>query len=463
MSTRGHADPTSGGPSPCRQTGAVRKLVAIDLAGGPAFVDALRRAWDDGDAVLPVDQRLPGPARAALLAAARPHTIVMGATSTGDDPTATPDSVRRARVRRSSTEAASSGHDDAPRHHGETDATSGGERDAVLSAAQAETVVRLTHERGAPSVAEGDAVVVASSGTTGAPKLLVHTHGSIAAHAEAVHARLDVDPGRDRWLACLPLAHLGGLGVVLRAVITGTPLDVWPSFDADRIARAPAELGSTLVSLVPTALDRTDVSAFRWVVLGGSADPGDRSANVVRTYGLTETGGGVVYDGTPLPGVEVRVDDDGGIALRGATLARGRRLADGTVAPITDNDGWFASGDLGEWTRGGRLVVRGRADDLIVTGGENIWPAPVEAALATHPQVAEVMVVGRPDPEWGQRVVAVVVPTDPHQPPTPDDLRAHVRTTLPAHAAPTVLELVDRLPRTVLGKVRRPPSGPTPT
>ncbi len=396
----------------------MRALVAIDLPGGAVFVDALRRAWDDGDAILPVDQRLPGPARAALLAAARPHTVVTSATTK------------------------------ARRNTGET---------------RADQVERTVLDADAPPVADGDAVVVASSGTTGSPKLLVHTHGSIAAHAAAVHAHLGVDPSRDRWLACLPPAHLGGLGVVLRAVVTGTPLDVWPAFDADRVARAPADLGTTLTSLVPTALDRTDTSAYRWVVLGGAADPHDRAANVVRTYGLTETGGGVVYDGRPLPGIELRVGADGQIAVRGPMLARGRRSTDGDVRPITDADGWFATGDLGDHEPDGRLVVHGRADDLIVTGGENVWPAPVEAALSTHPAVAQVVVIGRPDPEWGQGVIAVVVPADPQEPPTLDDLRAHVRTTLPAHAAPTLLELVDRLPRTVLGKVRRPPPGPRPT
>ncbi len=372
----------------------MRELVAIDLAGGPAFVRALRRAWDGGDAVLPVDQRLPGPARQALLAAARPHRV-----DRGQGPAA--------------------------------------------------------HEPGSPPVAEGDALVIASSGTTGEPKLVVHTHAGIGAHARAVHVHLAVDPGRDRWLACLPLAHLGGLGVVLRSLVTDTPVDVWPAFDATAVAAAPTDLGTTLVSLVPTALDRLDARGFRWVVLGGSADPAERPANVAHTYGLTETGGGIVYDGVALPGAEVRVDPDGSIHLRGPMLARGRREADGRVLPVTTVDGWLATGDLGSWSDTGQLVVNGRADDLIVTGGENVWPGPVEAVLVTHPGVAEVAVVGRSDPEWGQRVVAVVVATDPAAPPDLDELRARVRAVLPAPAAPHELVLVERLPRTALGKIRR--------
>lgn len=392
------------------QAGPVRRLVALDLAGGPAFVAALRRAWDEGDAVLPVDQRLPAAGRADLLARVRPHEVV------------------------------------GP--HGE----------------------RRELHRDAPPVADGDALVVTTSGSTGAPKAVLHTHDGLRAHAEAVQAHLGVDPDRDRWLACLPLAHLGGLGVVLRAVLTGTPVDVLPGFDAAAVAAAPTERGTTLVSLVPTALDRLagpDVAALRWVVLGGSGDATPRPANVVHTYGLTETGGGVVYGGVPLPGVEVRVGPDGAIALRGPMLARGRRRPDGTVAPIVDADGWLATGDLGRWGRepvdassptdGAQplLWVEGRADDLIVTGGENVWPGPVEAVLGGHPAVAEVAVVGRPDPTWGQAVTAVVVASDPARPPVLDELRDHVRAVLPAHAAPRRLELVARLPRTALGKVRR--------
>lgn len=376
-----------------READRVARLVALDLPGGPAFVAALEGVWDHGDAAFVVDQRLAPPARRALLALVRPHRVI-GA----DSPSVGPDPL--------------------------------------------------------PPLTDGDALVVATSGSTGPPKLVVHTRAGLLAHAEAVHHRLAVDPHRDRWLACLPLAHLGGLGVVVRSLLTGTPVDVLPGFDAPTVASAPNALGSTLVSVVPTALDRLDPAAFRWVVLGGAADPAPRPANVVRTYGLTETGGGVVYDGTPIADTEVAVAPDGSIRLRGPSLARGLRSPDGTVTPVTDRDGWLATGDRGHWDDG-RLVVDGRADDLIVTGGENVWPAPVEAVLADHPAVAEVAVVGRPDPAWGQRVVAVVVPTDPARPPTLDDLREHVGTRLPRWAAPRELVVVDALARTALGKVRR--------
>lgn len=383
------------------------RLVALDLPGGPAFVAALRRAWDAGDAVAPVPQGTPAPARDAMLAALAPHAIV-----TAHDP------------------------------------------DPVVV------------DRRAPPVGDGDALVVATSGSTGEPKVLVHTHAGLRAHAAAVHDRLAVDPARDRWLACLPLHHLGGFGVVARSILTDTPVDVLAGFELDEAAAAPTALGTTLVSFVPTTLDRLSpraTAAFRTIVLGGAADPVDRPANVVRTYGATETGGGVVYDGRPLDGVEVELaidapaagDGIGPIRLRTPTLARGRRDPDGSVRSLTDDDGWFTTGDLGRW-EGDRLVVAGRADDLIISGGENVWPGPVEAVLRGHPAVAEVAVVGRPDPTWGQQVVAIVVPADPASPPTLAALRSLALEHLPAHAAPRDLELTTALRRTALGKVVRP-------
>lgn len=347
------------------------RLVVLDAVGS-AFVDALQRAWDAGDAVLPIDPRLPAPARAAVLAAARP-----------DEPVAT-----------------------------------------------------------------GDAVVVATSGTTGAPKAAVLTHDAVAASAHATSRALRVDPAADRWLCCLPLSHVGGLSVVTRAVLSGTPLTVHEAFDATAVEAAAAD-GCTLTSLVPTALRRIDPSLFRAILLGGQAPPADRPPHVIATYGMTETGSGVVYDGRPLEGVEVRIRD-GEVQLRGPMLLRAYR--DGTDPK--DADGWLSTGDLGE-LHDGVLQVHGRRGDLIITGGENVWPAAVERVLATHPAVAEVAVVGRDDAEWGQRVVAVVVPADPSAPPTLEGLRGHVKQDLPAYAAPTVLELVGQLPRTASGKVRR--------
>jgi O-succinylbenzoic acid--CoA ligase len=316
-------------------------------------------------------------------------------------------------------------------------------RDAAVAAARIDV-----------PVLSGDALVLTTSGTSGDPKAVVLTHDALEASSAATSARLQVDSASDRWLACLPLSHIGGLAVVLRALHTGTPLNVHDGFDATAVATA-ADEGCTLVSLVPTALQRVDPARFRLVLLGGQAPPADRPANVIATYGMTETGSGIVYEGRPLDGVEVRTDADGQLEVRGPMLLRAYRGDDPSGTDPKDPDGWFPTGDLGAVQDDGTVVVDGRAGDLIITGGENVWPAVVERALVTHPAVAEVAVVGRPDPEWGQAVTALVVPADPAAPPTIGQLRDFAKQTLPAYAAPRTLELVDALPRTASGKVRR--------
>ncbi len=365
----------------------MRELVALDCAG-PTLVAALEAAWDAGDAVAPIDGRL----------AATPRSAVLGTLA----PTAVVD----------------------------------------------RSGIRHRLEAGRP-VEDGDAVVIATSGTTGAPRAVVLTHAAVEASALASTRALGVDPTRDRWLSCLPAAHIGGLSVIMRALLSGTALTAHERFDAAAVDAA-ARAGATLVSLVPTALRRIDPGLWRCILLGGQAPPDDLDPNVVSTYGMTETGSGIAYDGRPLDGVELDIARDGEILVRAPMLLRAYR--DGTV-PV-DSGGWFATGDMGR-IDGGRLRVEGRRGDLIITGGENVWPAPVEAALAQVAGVAEVAVVGVPDPEWGQRVVAVVVPESDTAPPTLDSLRAVVRDRVAPYAAPRSLHLVRSLPRTGSGKVRR--------
>lgn len=346
-------------------------LVAIE-ASGERFVDELQTAWDRGDAVLPVDPRLPGRTAGELIARLRANEAV--------DP--------------------------------------------------------------------GTALVVPTSGTTGAPKGVVLSHDAVAASATATSRHLGIDPARHHWLACLPLAHVGGLSVVTRALHAGTALTVHDGFDAAAVDDA-ARHGCTHVSLVATAMARIHTNRWERIVLGGSAPPPDRPPNSVATYGMTETGSGVVYDGVPLDGVEVRAVD-GEVWLRGPMIATTYR--DGSS--VVDTDGWLHTGDLGA-VADGIVRVHGRRGDLIISGGENVHPDPVEERLRAHPAVAEAAVVGRPDEEWGQRVVAVIEIAPGADAPTLDDLRRWVRETMPAFAAPKAIEVVDALPRTALGKVRR--------
>jgi o-succinylbenzoate---CoA ligase len=323
-------------------------------------------------------------------------------------------------------------------------------KEALLTTMGVDAVVDDDGEHARPGrgAEPGDALVVPTSGSTGVPKGVVLTHTAVLAAAQATSARLGIT-NRDTWLACLPLAHVGGLGVVTRALLTGTGLVVHDGFDATAV-RAAAHGGATAVSLVATALRRVDPALFRLIVLGGARPPEDLPANVTTTYGLTETGGGVVYDRRPLDGVEMRSDPTGELLVRGPMLMRCYR--DGSTA--VDADGWLHTGDIGTIAADGSVAVRGRRGDLIITGGENVWPDVVENALRTHPGIDDVAVAGVDDDEWGQRVVAWVVPTE-RAAPTLVQLRAHTAEQLPAFMAPKEIRLVEAIPRTSLGKVAR--------
>ena len=357
------------------------KLTALNLPGSPDFVHALQSVWERGDAVFPLDRRLPVAAQRSMLQGFGVATVISG--------------------------------------DGET-ALSDGE-----------------------PVEPGDALVIATSGSSGPPKAAVLTHAAVEASARATSERLQVTDN-DHWLACLPLAHVGGLSVITRSLITGTTLTVIDGFDADVVSASEA----TLVSLVTTALQRIDPSLFRAIVLGGARPPADRPPHCIATYGLTETGSGVVYNGKPLNSVEIEIRD-GEVHVRGPMLLRCYR--DGT-SPLT-RDGWLPTGDLGFLRDDGSLHVEGRRGDVINTGGEKVWPDDVERQLIQHPDIHDVAVTGLPDNEWGQIVAAFVVSARPNL--SLDEIRAHCRAQLPGYALPKQLELVEAIPRTALGKVRR--------
>jgi O-succinylbenzoic acid--CoA ligase len=386
------------------------------VAAPDVAVAAIEAAWGDGVAVAPVDPGAPPAARDRLLAALAPTQLLDG------------DGLRP---------------------------LAGGE-----------------------PVPAGTAAVLATSGTTGDPKAVVLGHAALEASARAVSAAVGTTPA-DRWLLCVPVHAVAGLSIVVRSRVAGCGLEVHRRFDVGAVVEAAGRC--TLVSLVPTTLRRllddraggAALTRFRVVLLGGGPIPADlltaaraTGVTVHTTYGLTETCGGVVHDGHPLAGVELGTGPYDEILVRGPMLCSGYRgtgyrgtgyrgTGPGPASPTSpvDADGWLHTGDAGHVDASGTLWVTDRLGDLVITGGVNVSPTAVERALAHVPGVGAVAVAGVADPEWGERVVAWVVPAG--EPPSLDALRAAATAALgPAHA-PRQLVLVDALPLSPAGKLRR--------
>ncbi len=311
------------------------------------------------------------------------------------------------------------------------------------------------------------ALVVTTSGTTGVPKGAMLTAAALRASGDATHERLG---GPGQWLLALPTHHIAGLQVLLRSIQAGTEpvaLDVSDGFLPGGLASAVAGMTGPrkYTSLVPTQLikaldDPAGLEALvslDAVLIGGAPTPRPvleraRAAgvNVVRTYGMSETCGGCVYEGVPLTGTKVRIED-GRVLLGGAMLAKGYRgLPD---HPAFAEPGWFRTEDAGVYDNG-VLTIQGRLDEAIMTGGLLVIPQVVEAVLATHPAVSEAVVLGLPDERLGQRVAAAVVPVAGSVP-TLDELREHVLAELDTIAAPRELALLEDIPMRGPGKPDR--------
>lgn len=314
-----------------------------------------------------------------------------------------------------------------------------------------------------------------TSGTTGAPRPVVHSAANHLWSASAAALNL----GRradDRWLCCLPVDHVAGLAILLRSVLYGTAAIIHPGFDVDRVAAAIADEGATLISLVPTQLGRlldagAPLGRLRAILCGGAPVPHEmlveahgRGARVIQTYGTTETcsqictlapeetGARQGSAGRPLAGSRIEI-------VGGEILAAGPSIARDSLAA----DGFLHTGDRGRIDADGYLWVEGRFDDLIVSGGENVMPEEVEAALLSHPEVAEVGVAGVADPRWGQAVTAFVVASEGSASPEAEKLLEHCRGRLAPYKVPKRLSFVEELPRTPSGKLRRhalSPEGP---
>jgi o-succinylbenzoate---CoA ligase len=315
--------------------------------------------------------------------------------------------------------------------------------------------------------------IVYTSGTTGRPKGAILTYGNHwwSAIASALNLGLHAD---DVWLACLPLFHVGGLSILLRSVICGFTAMVQPRFEPAAVNRAIDEDGVSIVSVVSTMLDRMlnergerpYPSSLRCVLIGGGPAPLpliQRALQVgvplVQTYGLTETASQIVTlppedavrkvgsAGKPLMGSQLRIELDGEISVLGPTVSPG-------YLHLPPRDGWLHTGDLGYLDDEGYLYVLDRRDDLIISGGENVYPAEVEATLLGHPSVSDAGVIGVPDPEWGRTVKAIVA-LKPGAAVGADELIAFCRQRLAGYKVPRQIELRASLPRNAAGKLLR--------
>jgi O-succinylbenzoic acid--CoA ligase len=306
------------------------------------------------------------------------------------------------------------------------------------------------------------ATLMFTSGTTAGPKPVELSYDNWLWNALGSALALGLDP-EERWLCPMPLAHVGGLSIQLRSAIYATTVVLHDRFDADRALAALMDAAArvTLVSLVPTMLARLldaglrEPPTLRRVLLGGGpispallARAEAAGVAVSPSFGMTETCSQVATDGFALLGSELRIADDGEL------LVRGRAVASGALS----DDGWLHTGDLGELDDSGRLAIIGRKTDTIVSGGENVAPAEVEAALLEHPELADAAVLGQTDPEWGEAVIARVVlraGVGGRSAPTEAQLRSHCAARLASFKVPKRFEFVDSLPRGATGKLLR--------
>lgn len=331
--------------------------------------------------------------------------------------------------------------------------------------------------------------IVHTSGTSGTPKGATLTYGNVFYSAMASAYRIGHLPD-DKWLCVLPLYHVGGLSIFIRALLYGITVDLRESFDVAAINHALTHDAVTLVSLVPTMLFRLlrerDADwhpALRLVLLGGAATTPelmqqclDENIPVATTYGLTEASSQVATTlpgdaarkpgtvGKPLSFTQVEIRDEAGkprpsgeygeVCVKGLSVMRGYyNNPDATAETL--HDGWLHTGDIGYLDNDGDLWLVQRRSDLIVTGGENVYPAEVEAALRQHPAIEQVAVVGITDPEWGQRVAAAIV-IEAGQSLTADDITTYARENLAGYKIPRLIRFVDALPLTGSGKIQRP-------
>ena len=344
--------------------------------------------------------------------------------------------------------------------------------DEMLAAASAAVA-----SEAAPPVAippDPPVLLVPTSGTSGVARVAMLSAGALDAHVAASAAMLPVLGATDRWLVCLPMTSIGALAALWRTLSTGTCLGLLEHFDADDARRFMAA-GASHVSVVPAMLAPLAASAMPpprglRCMLSGGGPLATQAAMIAQAqgwplwngWGMTETCSHVAVcpvdenwregvAGRPLPGAGIEIDRaTGRFAIAGPMLMSGYAVSGLAPGAGLEADGRFLSGDVGEFLPDGRLCVTGRADDVIVTGGVNVHPEPIEAMLSACPGAGEVAVTARTDDRWGMTLVALYTGGVP-----PTELDAWARARLPAASRPREFLRVDRLPRNAMGKLLR--------
>lgn len=362
------------------------RLIAARLPANESSVRLIEKVWDSGDALLPLDIGLTDLEISELLARMKPHVFLEGPEEVAlDDP--------------------------------------------------------------AP-IGKDTALVIATSGTTGSPKGVTLTHRALEAAIRMTNRQVGAEQGR-RWLCCLPLSHVAGMMTLLRSRALGSEVVIHSRFDIEAIR---SEQKADYMSVVPTMLRRlldadVDLRRFARVLVGGAAATDelvarvrDTGARVSVTYGMTETCGGVVYDGRPLSDVDVQLDRHGRISIASPTLMDGyRQDPDATERALVGNR--LVTQDQGEWGDDGRLRVTGRLDRTIITGGKNVSPGEIEEALRSHPEVLDAVIRGEPDELWGQVILAEVVPRHIGRPPTEGELKIFLEDRVARHKIPRAIRV----------------------
>jgi len=289
-------------------------------------------------------------------------------------------------------------------------------------------------------------LVMLTSGSSGMPKAVELTWGALRASATLTQESLRGE-SPPVWYPCLPANHIGGLAVLLRAILGDARL-LWG--DPQDISNA-AKNGATHVALVRSQLYKHDVSGFDVVLLGGTRPPGRLADNVIATWGMTETGSGVIYNGRPLRGVNV-ASIDGQLCVTSPTLFRSyRRSPRPRIVGPDGDDEWFPTGDAGD-VIDGAVKVRGRLGYVINSGGEKVWPDDLEAVLSAVPGVIDVAVTSVEDDEWGDRIIALIVSDDVS---LDEQLHDAAVNGIGPWAKPKEIRYVQAIPRTSNGKIRR--------